>query len=125
MGNSVVGKVIKDFKGQEMMKSEEHEIPIERMDSILNVGAISNTHVRLMKMDVQGFECHVLEGMGSVLPQHIQALQFEFDRTMLQGQECLDLLPRVRAMGLEIYLGPKKIQSDTMEMNVDLLGKRE
>lgn len=126
MGNSVVGRAIKDYETQEMRESEEHEIAIERMDSILDVGgALSHTHIRLMKMDAQGFECHVLEGMGSVLPQYIQALHFEFARKWLQGQECLDLLPRVRAIGFDIYRGFRRIESDTLEREVvELLGKR-
>mmetsp|Transcript_13914 Transcript_13914/g.20763 ORF Transcript_13914/g.20763 Transcript_13914/m.20763 type:complete len:441 (-) Transcript_13914:50-1372(-) len=138
MGNSVVGRVIKDYETQEIRESEQHEISIERLDSILDVDAFassssssSHTHahhnssIRLMKMDAQGFECHVLDGMGRVIPQHIQSLHFEFARKWLQGQECLDLLPRVRGIGFDIYRDSRKIESDTLDLEVvELLGKR-
>jgi FkbM family methyltransferase len=50
MGNSVVGKVIKDFNNQVFSKGNQFDIQIERIDNILN----PKVEIALMKMDAQG-----------------------------------------------------------------------
>jgi FkbM family methyltransferase len=59
MGNSVVGKIIKDSHRQIFNATDQHTIRVERLDSIISTDA----DVAFVKMDAQGFECHILEGM--------------------------------------------------------------
>mmetsp|Transcript_28378 Transcript_28378/g.46949 ORF Transcript_28378/g.46949 Transcript_28378/m.46949 type:complete len:113 (-) Transcript_28378:259-597(-) len=62
MGNSVVGKQVKDFGTQQFLDS----IPIcvERLDDLVDI-----VEAPLMKkLDAQGFECYIIaDGMSSVL----------------------------------------------------------
>jgi FkbM family methyltransferase len=53
-------------------------IPVERMDDLLS----KDVTVDLIKMDVQGFECFVLAGMGNVLA-NTRAIFFEVEEEML------------------------------------------
>lgn len=51
-----------------------HQVPMERLDSIFHESP------RLMKMDAQGFECKILDGMGkSAWPERVF---FEVDRSL-------------------------------------------
>lgn len=100
MGNSVVGKVIKDWKPQKFDEKLQFTIHVERLDSILN----SDIDVRLMKLDAQGFECKILEGMGSNLARSVYALKFEWEKTFLVGHDCVtDLIPSIHAYGFDIF----------------------
>ena len=78
MGNSVIGKIIQDGKSLTQIFDEKYQfiIFVERLDSILESNNIHN--IRLMKMDAQGFECKILEGMGSNLASKITMVKFEY-----------------------------------------------
>lgn len=103
MGNSVVGKMIKDFDSQVFDEAEQANIHLERLDSVLS----TNIDVKLMKIDAQGFECNVLEGMGADIAKKIQQVKFEWARKWLFSQNCYDLLPRFRNFGFELYHNQK------------------
>ena len=68
---------------------------VERLDTILNS---ENIHIELVKLDAQGFECRILEGMGSELASKIAILKFEWAKKWLLGHECHNLLPRLRTL---------------------------
>jgi len=96
MGNSVVGKPIKDFGQQQM--NEPVDIFIERIDSILS----HSVSVPLMKLDAQGFECQILDGMSPEIATNIRQIKFELAGKWLRQQGCMDLLPRLRNFGYVI-----------------------
>jgi FkbM family methyltransferase len=48
---------------------------VERLDSILESKKIK---VGLLKMDAQGFECKILEGMGGEVAEQIDVMKFEY-----------------------------------------------
>lgn len=101
MGNSVLGKIIKDDPQQEFDPAYEFDVPVERLDSILSEQ--SDAKVKLIKMDAQGYECSILEGMGSNLAAAIRSIKFEYGIAHLEGQDCHDLLQRFRGYGFAIY----------------------
>jgi FkbM family methyltransferase len=99
MGNSVIGKIIGDTEGQQFDEKLQFTINVERLDSILN----SDIDVKLMKMDAQGFECNILEGMGNDIANAIGVIKFEWAAKWLTAQNCTDFLPRLRNYGFDVY----------------------
>lgn len=100
MGNSVIGTQIKDFGSQVFDEKRSYTVNVERLDTILKS---ENINIKLLKLDAQGFECRILEGMGAELASKIDILKFEWAKKWLLGQECHDLLPRLRDFGFKIY----------------------
>jgi len=100
MGNSVVGKVIKDYGKQKTTDFENFEINIERLSSILDADA--GVDFPLVKMDAQGFECQVLDGIDLNLIGKIYKIKFEIAPKWLSQQNCLNLLSKLRNLGYEI-----------------------
>jgi FkbM family methyltransferase len=102
MGNSVVGTQIKDDSSQQFYNPIP--IRIERLDSILDTKN-PGWNVPLLKIDAQGFECYIMDGMGAVLDR-IRAMGTEIAQSWLDGQGCSDAgyLNRLRAAGFDIYL---------------------
>lgn len=98
-GNSVIGTIIKDFDSQIFDEDMRYDINVERLDSILNAGL----DIKLMKMDVQGYECKVMEGMAGEVASSIDAIKFEWAHKWLAGQKCYDLIPRLHNYGFDIY----------------------
>ena len=99
MGNSVVGSIIKDNKRQRFEEKFQFQVPIERLDSILK----SDINVKLVKMDAQGFECNILEGMGQAIASGIEVIKFEYCLKFLDGQNCTDLFDRFYNYGFDVY----------------------
>ena len=99
MGNSIIGAIVKDGGGQKFDEKLQYKVPIERLDSIIK----SDTHVKLVKMDAQGFECNILEGMGQDVASGIETIKFEYSHAHLAAQNCTDLLGKMRAYGYNIY----------------------
>merc|ERR1712154_73033 len=124
MGNSVVGKIVKDYDDQKFETKMQFTIPVERFDSIMQ-SDLMNVDIKLMKLDAQGFECHILEGMGSSLPKTIQAMKFEWAKKWLEAHGC-GLLPTIRNLGFDIYNGANLITQDTINKDViDLIARRQ
>jgi FkbM family methyltransferase len=101
MGNSVVGTVIKDVTTQKFF--DPISIRIERLDSILNTNN-PGWNVPLLKIDAQGFECRIMDGMYTVLGR-IGAVATEVAQHWLVGQGCSDVgyLDRLRTAGFDIF----------------------
>lgn len=83
-GNSVVDIGIKDYESQVMLPP----IPIvlERLDAILSKKS-SKIKIKLIKMDVQGFECNVIDG-GLHIFEASQGINTELDDAFLIKQKC-------------------------------------
>lgn len=102
MGNSVVGSVIKDSGFQSFYPPMP--IQVERLDTIFNTDNDA-WNIPLMKMDAQGFECHILDGMAKVL-DFLATVKSELASNWLIGQGCSDagMLDRLRAANFRTYL---------------------
>ena len=83
MGNSVVGTVIKDNPHQNFRSPRK--ISIRSLDDIFQ----HPPTITLMKIDVQGYECNVLDGMTTVIP-HVRLLKTEVSNHWLKPQGCDD-----------------------------------
>jgi len=124
MGNSVVGQVVKDYDAQEFDKESEHTIPVERLDSILKSDMV-DTDITLMKLDAQGYECRILEGMGPGIAKSVQQVKFEYAQKWLEAQNCNDYLPRLRDFGFNIYRGSNLVTDSVKAQLSDLVAKRD
>jgi FkbM family methyltransferase len=80
-GNAVLGVEVKDRTSDKTEKI--HNIMVRRLDDIFP----KSIHVRLMKVDVQGYECEVLRGAKAVLG-HIKSISVEADDRFLRAQGC-------------------------------------
>ena len=78
--------------------NEPVDIFIERIDSILS----HSVSVPQMKLDAQGFECQILDGMSPEIATNIRQIKFELAGKWLRQQGCMDLLPRLRNFGYVI-----------------------
>jgi hypothetical protein len=90
--DAVIGKVIRDYPSQRFDKINQFTVHVERLDSIL---IPKDMKIGLLKMDVQGFECRALEGMGDDVAGIIDVMKFEYSRTWLNELGCFDLIPRL------------------------------
>ncbi len=123
MGNSVVGQVIKDYDAQEFDESLQHTIQVERLDSILSSEMV-DTDITLLKLDTQGYECRILEGMGPEIARSVQQVKFEYAQKWLEAQNCTDYLPRLRDYGFSIYRGSNLVTDSVKAQLSDLVAKR-
>lgn len=126
MGNSVVGKIIKDNRKQQFEKEDQHTIHVERLDSIIS----PNVHVAFSKMDAQGFECNIVNGIGATLAKKIGQVKFEVSRNHLNNHGCLDLLSKFRTLGYTIYHEDLSTKIETGEHDqfnrmTELIAKRD
>lgn len=81
MGNSVIGKVVKDNRKQVM--NAPLTIPVVRYDSVIG----RELNIALIKMDAQGLECEILRGMGEL---YVDIIKFEVAQKWLEAQENCD-----------------------------------
>lgn len=126
MGNSVVGKIIKDNRKQQFEEVDQHKIHVERLDSIIS----PDVNVAFSKMDAQGFECNIVNGMGVALAEKIRQVKFEVSRNHLNNHGCLDLLSKFRSLGYTIYEENLKNKINTGEHDqfrrmTELIAKRD
>ncbi|KAL3785108.1 hypothetical protein HJC23_006157 [Cyclotella cryptica] len=97
MGNSQIGQAVKDWDSQTF---DQLPVYIERLDSVLDATKIDK--IRLVKMDAQGFECNVVDGMG-VLAKKMIGIKFEHEPKFLHAQGCVDLVSRIRRLGFKVF----------------------
>jgi FkbM family methyltransferase len=85
-GHAVVSKVIRINKKATFLPPLT--IRVEPLDSIIK----KNTVIHLVKMDAQGFECYIFDGMQQVLLT-TRAVFFELEKTVLNGfDKCSPLI---------------------------------
>jgi len=102
MGNSVVGKVIKDFHKQQFSQNDVFDIHVERLDDILEP---AGPDIGLVKMDAQGYECRIVQGFGNKIAAKMKHIHFEIAPKWQKQQGCFDLCQRLRDYGFEIWKG--------------------
>lgn len=101
MGNSVIGTIVKDWGSQKKEDFLRFNVFVERLSSIININD-ENLNVPLIKLDAQGYECNILEGIGQKMASKIKKIKFEVARNWLVKQGCIDLFDRFRSLGFEI-----------------------
>lgn len=92
-------------------EKEKHTIHVERLDNMLK----PSVKVGLVKLDVEGFECRVLEGMGVQIPGRIDRVKFEYSRKLLHPVGCTNLLQRFEGLGLELYYKEDVVEAATFQ----------
>jgi hypothetical protein len=82
------------------------------MDSILDTDNLG-WNVPLMKMDVQGFECNVVDGMSAVL-KRIGRIATEMSGKWLKAQGCSDagLVNRMRDADFDVHFRGKLLEGN-------------
>jgi len=100
-GNSVVNVAIKDFSSDKM----EEPIPIvlDRLDAVFSNATTKSSlleNLLLIKMDVQGYECNVIDG-GLEMFRAAKGIKTEVALRWLEGQGCSGegLLQRIEKAG--------------------------
>lgn len=123
LGNSVVGKKIKDYFLKEQAFYDPIDIRVERLDDILRIGGDDEQgEVSLLKLDAQGFECYIIDGMVELL-KRTRAIKTEVtDHFLSSFDGCSDeiMLDKLRRQDFDIFLDgvlvpghpPKKVGSD-------------
>jgi FkbM family methyltransferase len=111
-GNSVVGMAVADHGVDDQQFFAPIPIRVERIDSILDIDNPS-WNVPLTKMDVQGFECFVVDGMNLVL-QRIGTIATEMADKWLTAQGCSGaaLAYRMRAADFDVIFRGKLLKGD-------------
>lgn len=83
-------------------------VPVRRLDDCL--AEWSCNHVDLLKLDVEGFESHVLDGANESLARHrIRRILCEFNQTWLRraGSSSADLHRRLLGLGFRDVTGTR------------------
>ena len=96
-----------------------YTVVIEQLDSILRGDKI---HIKMAKMDAQGFECNVLEGMGAELASTIDVLKFEYQEKFLHPHGCRDIIGKVQDFGFSVY---QHFEAGAMEPFQKHLGRNQ
>lgn len=126
MGNSMVdGKKVKDFPTQSFRKSIP--IAIERLDDLIDVtqlqspgnqAASSREDFQLsqIKMDAQGFECFIMDGMPQVLSRS-HLVKAELAEKWLTSFNCSSAIfvNKLRQAQMEVYQNNRKIMGDPVQ----------
>nr|WP_159452289.1 FkbM family methyltransferase [Singulisphaera sp. GP187] len=80
------------------------EVPCSRIDDLVNAGEIRRP-IRLIKIDVEGSECAVLDGMRQLIAEDRPFVLTEINPDMLRpsGLSSRDLLGRLQPFGYRFY----------------------
>jgi FkbM family methyltransferase len=112
-GNSIVGTTVSDHGVDDQEFLAPISIRIERIDSILDTDNLG-WNVPLMKMDAQGFECFILDGMGGAVLKRISTIATEMADKWLTAQGCSNagLANRMRAADFDVIFRGKLLEGD-------------
>jgi FkbM family methyltransferase len=112
-GNAVVGTTVSDHGVDDQKFFASIPIRVECIDTILNTDNLGG-NVPLMKMDVQGFECFVVDGMGALVLKRIGIIATEMAGKWLAAQGCSDtgLVNRMRAADFDVMFRGKLLKGD-------------
>ena len=92
----------------EIVQRKELHVPMTTVDAFLEARAIAPHEISFIKIDVQGYESHVIEGMQHTLEAARRlALSFEYDPQMLEeaGRSGTTLLHDLFSRGYsQLYL---------------------
>jgi FkbM family methyltransferase len=103
MGGGIVGDGVPDHRRKEF--HDPIPIRIERLDSILNTAIAEPWNVPVMKMDAEGFECNIMDGMGEAVSKRIISIKTELAPDHLSRQGCsgVGLIDRMGAAQFDTY----------------------
>lgn len=100
----MIGKIIPDsnLQGQKFLESLQFTVNVDRLDSVVKNN--NKEVIHLMKMDAQGFECNIMDGIDSAA-ESIDIITFEMAGHHLTAMGCSrdGLLSRMRNHGFELY----------------------
>jgi FkbM family methyltransferase len=87
----------------ESLYANSESVAVHMLDSVA-MGYVASAKSIYLKIDVQGFEKHVLDGASTIL-QHIKAVQLEMSLLPLYEDELLfrDMLDHMDRLGYELY----------------------
>ena len=115
-GNSVVGATstaVRDHDGQDMT-SEQYAIYTRRLDDVVAIKRLlgAGGMVPVVKLDVQGFECRAIDGMGELL-QRAKTLRVELADRWLMAHGCSssEALLKLERLGFAVNMPPPCIVS--------------
>jgi FkbM family methyltransferase len=99
-GNSVVSKIVKDGVGQQFLPPIP--IQVEKLDDLLDT---SHINAGLMKLDAQGFECYIVNGMPDVLNKVFQVKYESYEKQLSSFEGCSGEIvwDKFRSRGFEVY----------------------
>ena len=83
MGHSVVGKPVSDDPTRQNTFLPPEKIEVRRIDGLFN----PKIEIALFKLDVEGFECKALAGMGNLLSR-VNIMRTEVAPHILRGHGC-------------------------------------
>lgn len=125
-GNSAVSKPNPDYENQKIM--EPIPIPVEVMDDLINSTMVPLLQVGVMKLDVHGYDCQVMNGMKAVLKRTFQ-VKFKSHPSVLSAfDDCSPkiVFDQMRAEGFVIYDHHNNpVQTDPSKSNRDYVAKRD
>ena len=123
LGNSNIGIFVEDYGDQAAPAMYKFDVAVERLDTILDPQHI---HIPLMKMDAQGFECNIMEGMGDAIADTIEEIKFEYAKKWLTAHGCSDLLKRFRDFEFDLYDTGNLITSEKVSFQLsEMMAKKK
>ena len=92
----IVGE--KDFASDEILSIVD--IPIKKIDSFLETVNLST--IDIIRMDVEGYECQVIEGMLNTIYKYNPLLVLEFHTSLVNIEDAKKILIKLKKMGYKI-----------------------
>lgn len=83
--------------------SHRQEVPVDRLDHLVEAADEAQRRVRFLKIDVEGYEFEVVEGAAAVLSDHRPAVYCEFNDILLRdrGRSSAELLALFADLGYQ------------------------
>jgi FkbM family methyltransferase len=103
------GMVIPDGEEQKW-PGEVIEVPIIKVDSLLQEKNI--TKIDFLRMDVEGYEFHIFEGMQETLNQHKPIIHIEVHKSIMGDETTKKWFKMMQKFGYEVkYYVPREIDT--------------
>ena len=84
------------------------KIPVKKIDTFVNEEKLEK--IDFVRMDVEGYEVKLFEGMWNTLKKHKPLIQMEFHKGLLNPKVALDFLEKLKQTGYDVkYFIPKDI----------------
>lgn len=103
------GMVIKDGE-EKKWPGKVIEVPIIKVDSLLKEKNIAK--IDFLRMDVEGYEFHIFEGMQDTLIRHKPIIQIEVHRSIMGDETTKKWFQMLQKLGYEVkYYIPREIDT--------------
>jgi FkbM family methyltransferase len=119
-GSQLASLINRDLSFYDKNFNSSEEISVMRLDTYIRENNIS--HINLLKIDVEGVELRVLEGLGEFLtPDFVDFIQFEYGGTNLDSKTSLyDFYILLESKGFRIAkLLPKSLWVRNYQPSMD------